>query len=206
MRRIDMTKDPRRKQFEYFRTFPNPYASMTVNCDITHLRQTVLENGWPFFLTVLYCAVNAANAVPELRRRIVNGGVVEYENCISSHTVALPDETYCYCEMDCSGPFERFLPRAQAAVEQAKQEQKLEDGEDAARLFFISSIPWVSFTSLCLPVPDPPDSNVRITFGRFFTQGERTLLPVCLTVHHSLADGIHMGKFFNGFEQRCREI
>ena len=206
MRRIDMSKDPRRKQFEYFRTFPNPYASLTVNCDITHLRQTVLENGWPFFLTVLYCAVNAANAVPELRRRIVNGEVVEYENCISSHTVALPDETYCYCEMGCSGPFERYLPRAQAAVEQAKQAKKLEDGEDAARLFFISSIPWVSFTSLCLPVPDPPDSNVRITFGRFFAEGDRTLLPVCLTVHHALADGIHMGKFFTGFEQRCREI
>ena len=121
MRRIDMSKDPRRKQFEYFRTFPNPYASLTANCDITHLRQTVLENGWPFFLTVLYCAVNAANAVPELRRRIVNGEVVEYESCISSHTVALPDETYCYCEIDCSGPFEQYLPRAQAAVEQAKQ-------------------------------------------------------------------------------------
>lgn len=36
MRVVDMSQDPQRPQFEYFRTFANPYASMTVHCDITH--------------------------------------------------------------------------------------------------------------------------------------------------------------------------
>lgn len=206
MKIIDMTTDPRRRQFEYFRTFSNPCASMTVNCDITHLRQTVLENGWPFFLTVLYCAINAANDVPELRRRIKGEQVVEYDNCPSSHTVALPDGTYCYCELDCSMPFSQYLPYAQAAVEEAKRKQSMDDGEDPARLFFVSSIPWVSFTALTLPVPDPPDSNVRINFGRFFEQGDRTLLPLNISVHHALADGVHIARFYENFERRAAEL
>ena len=206
MKIIDMTNDPRRRQFEYFRGFADPYASMTVNCDITRLRQTVLENGWPFFLTALYCAVNAANDVPELRRRIKGEQVVEYENCLSSHTVALPDETYCYCVLDCAKPFGEYLPYAQAEVEKAKLRRSMDDGDDPARLFFVSSIPWVSFTSVSLPVPDPADSNVRISFGRFFEQGDRVLLPLNLCVHQSLADGVHMARFYQNFERRASEI
>lgn len=206
MKVIDMTNDPRRGQFEHFRTFSNPYASMTVNCDITHLRQTVLENGWPFFLTVLYCAINAANDVPELRRRIKGEQVVEYESCLSSHTVALPDETYCYCQLDCSKPFAEYLPYAQAEVEKAKQSRSFDDGEDPDRLFFVSSTPWVSFTAVSGPVPNPPDSNVRINFGKFFEQGEKILLPLNISVHHALADGIHVARFYRNFERRANEL
>ena len=45
-------------------------------------------------------AVRAANGVPELRRRIRGDQVVEYDRCPSSHTVALPDGTYCYCRLE----------------------------------------------------------------------------------------------------------
>ena len=203
MKTIDMASQPRRAQYEYFRTLANPYLSVTANCDITLLRQTVLENGWPFFLTALYCAVNAANAVPELRRRIKGETVVEYETCISSHTVALPDSSYCYCELDCAKPFAEYLPYAQTEVEKAKARRLLEDGADPARLFFVSCLPWLSFTALTLPAPIPADSNVRITLGRFFEQDGKTLLPINLTANHALADGIHMAKFFENFERRA---
>lgn len=204
MKTIDMTNHPRRAQFDYFRTFANPYASVTVNCDITPLLPAAKENG--FFLTVLYCAVNAANAVPELRRRIRGDTVVEYDNCISSHTVALPGENYCYCALDCKKPFAEFIPYAKAEVERAKAERSLDDGDDPDRLFFVSCLPWLRFTGLQLPVPNPPDSNVRITFGKYFTQEGKTLLPVNLTVHHALADGIHMAKFFELFERLAAEL
>lgn len=206
MKTIDMTNDPRRGQFEYFRTFANPYASVTANCDISHLRRTVLENGWPFFLSVLYCAVNAANAVPELRRRIKGDAVVEYETCSSSHTVSLSNGSYCYCELDCSSSFAQYLPYAQAQVQKAKESMQLDDGEDPDRLFFVSSLPWLSFTAISLPIPDPADSNVRITFGKFFEQDGKVLMPVNLTAHHALADGIHIARFFEEFERRTNEL
>lgn len=200
MRIIDKKNDPRRAQFEYFRTFLNPYASVTVNCDITPLKGRK-----PFFLTVLYCAVNAANSVAELRRRIVGDQVVEFENCLSSHTVALPDETYCYCEIDCSKPFAEYLPYAEAAVEKAKASPSMDDAEPE-KLYFVSSVPWMSFTSLSLPVPNPPDSNPRITFGKAFEQDGKYLLPVNLTVHHALADGIHIAKFFAALEENAKNL
>ena len=206
MRIIDMSKEARKEQFAYFRKLANPYVSVTVNCDITHLRETVLENSWPFFLTLLYCAVNGANSVPELRRRILGDQVVEYDACISSHTVALPDGTYCYCELDCAKSFEEYLPYAKAEVEKAKSQRSLTDGVESSRLFFVSSLPWLSFTSISLPYDVPADSNVRLTFGKYFEQGGRILLPLNITANHALADGIHLAKFFQAFEEEMKKL
>lgn len=198
---LDMSADRRKAHYDYFRTMANPYASVTVNCDITHLRETVCQKSLPMFLTVLYCAANAANDVPELRRRIRGETAVEYDSCDSSHTVALPDGTYCYCRLDCRRPFAEFIPYALEKVQQAKRTPSIDDGNDADSLLFVTTLPWISFTSVSLPTPSPADSNPRITFGRFFEQDGRILMPVSLTVHHALADGRHMAAFFETFDR-----
>lgn len=200
MKEIDMTADKRRKHFEYFQGFANPYTSVTVPCDITPLK-----GRRPFFLYLLYCAIRAANAVPELRRRIIDGRVVEFDSCPSSHTVALPDGTYCYCELDCDKPFADFLPYAQAKVERAKASGALDDAEPD-RLFFVTSLPWLSFTAISLPTPFPPDSNPRITFGKAYEHDGRYLVPVNLTVNHALVDGLGMAEFFRALEENCRSL
>lgn len=137
----------------------NPYLSVTAPCDITALRRLTQERGLPFFLTVLHCAINAANAVPELRQRIRGEGIVEYDRCLSSHTVALPDGTYCYCTLDCAQPLGAFLPAAQAEVARVKAAPSLDDGADPDELFFVSSLPWLTFSAISLPTPTPADSQ-----------------------------------------------
>lgn len=64
---IDMEKDPRCGQFAYFRAMQYPFASVTVEVDITDMMTA--RGSRPFFLSLLYAVVRAANAVPQLRRR-----------------------------------------------------------------------------------------------------------------------------------------
>lgn len=200
---LDLAAYPRRAHFDYFRQMANPYVSVTAPCDITALRRLTQERGLPFFLTVLHCAINAANAVPELRQRIRGEGIVEYDRCLSSHTVALPDGTYCYCTLDCAQPLGAFLPAAQAEVARVKAAPSLDDGADPDELFFVSSLPWLTFSAISLPTPTPADSNPRITFGKFTQEGDRVLLPVNLTANHALVDGPHLAAFFDGMVQRA---
>ena len=103
-RTVDITQESRRDQFAYFQTLSNPYVGVTVQVDVTELAVWCRERGTSFFLAVLYAAVRAANGVPELRRRIRGDQVVEYDRCPSSHTVALPDGTYCYCSLEVDKP------------------------------------------------------------------------------------------------------
>ena len=62
---IDMEKDPRCGQFAYFRAMQYPFASVTVEVDITDMMTA--RGSRPFFLSLLYAVVRAANAVPQLR-------------------------------------------------------------------------------------------------------------------------------------------
>ena len=141
----------------------------------------------------------------ELRQRIRGEGIVEYDRCLSSHTVALPDGTYCYCTLDCAQPLGAFLPAAQAEVARVKAAPSLDDGADPDELFFVSSLPWLTFSAISLPTPTPADSNPRITFGKFTQEGDRVLLPVNLTANHALVDGLHLSRFYESLAERLNE-
>ena len=205
-REIDMTRDPRRTHFAYFSAMPNPYVGVTVEVDVTACWALSRRRGCSFFLCCLYAAVQAANRVPQLRQRIVDGRVVEFDACRSSHTVSLPDGTYTYCTVDCGGPFDAFLPRAQAAVAAAQQCSGIDTGADETELYFVSCLPWLRFTSLVQPTPTPADSNPRLTFGQMFQRDGRRYMPLAVLVNHALADGAHIAQFYDAFAAVCREL
>ena len=199
---VNMDAYKRKEHFEYFSSLAYPYVGVTVNVDITELLSKIKEKRLPFFLTVCYCVGRAANAVPEFRQRIQDGQIVEYDHCRTSHTVALDDGTYCYCNLESDMGFADYIPYAVREQEKAKEEATIHE-EDNLDMIFISTLPWLSYTSLVQPVPMPADSNPRITWGKYFQQEGKTFLPLSVLCHHALADGLHIARFY---EQLDKEI
>ena len=194
---INMDTYPRRAHFAYFNAMPDPYVGVTADVEISALLERCRQDAQPFFLSFLYCVGRAANAVPELRRRIWKGGVIEFDSCDTSHTVLREDGTYSYCRLDCRKPFGQFLPEARLRHEAAKAQASLDDGEDGISLLFLSSVPWLHYTALRQPVPVPADSNPRITWGKYVVEHGRATLPVTLLANHALIDGVHIGAFYD---------
>ena len=199
---VEVDACKRKARFEYFSSLAYPYVGVTVNVDITELLSKIKEKRLPFFLTVCYCVGRAANAVPEFRQRIQDGQIVEYDHCRTSHTVALDDGTYCYCNLESDMGFADYIPYAVREQEKAKEEATIHE-EDNLDMIFISTLPWLSYTSLVQPVPMPADSNPRITWGKYFQQEGKTFLPLSVLCHHALADGLHIARFY---EQLDKEI
>lgn len=200
---IPLETYPRKAQFIYFQSMSNPYMGLTVSVDITNFIHTVQEEQTPFFLSFLYCVSRAANRVPQLQQRVCNGKIIEYDHCPTSHTVSLPDETYCYCSLESQLSFPEFLPYALQEQEKAKLAISLEDGEEdtSLPLLFISSLPWVSCDALLQPTPIPADTNPRITWGRWRRKGKKYLLPVTVLCNHALVDGLHLARFYECLNQ-----
>lgn len=200
-RMIDLETYPRRDHFLYFRDMAYPYVGLTVDVEAGNFLQKCRERSLPFFLSFLYCVSAAANSVPELRRRILDGGIVEFDHCETSHTVAKDDGTYGYCRLDCARPFGEYLPYAAERHRQARLSGSLDEGGENLSLLFISTLPWVSYRAFVQPVPSPADSNPRITWGRWRDEGGRTLLPVSILCHHALADGLHIARFYQALDE-----
>ena len=200
-RYLDMEHYERIEHFRYFLSMPYPYAGVTVDIDVTDIVSFCKARGYSFYLTFLHAAAKAADRVPELRRRIKGERVAEYDRCLSSHTVALENGAYCYCTLDCAMPLDEFLPYAQAQVAQAVAAPEMDDGEDPDELYFVSSLPWLSFTGMAhVQATEPPFLPPIITFGKYFAQGPDTLLPIAVSVHHAAADGYHTSKLINDMQ------
>lgn len=197
----------RKSHFEYFSRLAYPYVGVTVNVNITELLKIIKAKKLPFFLTICFCVSESANRVPELRQRIINNGIIEYDFCPTSHTVALEDSTYCYCSLDSRRPFEDYLIYAKKEQEKAKKRNSInEEKDDALSKIFISTLPWISYTALINPVPIPADSNPRITWGKYFAQNSETLLPVSVLCNHALVDGLHISKFYEYLNEEIAAV
>lgn len=206
-RKIDMTQYPRREHFAYFCSLAYPYVGVTQNVDVTEFSSFCKAHGISFYLAFLHAAALAADSIPALRQRIQDGGIVEYDECPTSHIELLPDETYCYCTLLHHMPFDAYLACAEAERCRCRERASIEEDSDAQSLYFISTLPWLHYTALLQPVAGGSDSNPRITWGRFETDAHgRRQMPVTLLAHHALVDGIHIARFYQRLEEQLASL
>lgn len=206
IQRIDMNTYTRKAHFDYFRSLGYPYVGLTANVEIRELVKHAKENKESVFLYLLYAAGRAANSVREFRQRIEGEGIIEFDYCLTSHTVMKPDGTYAYCEADETLPFHEFLESTKRKQAGVLESGGIEEESNPQSLFFISCLPWISHTAMIQPVPFPADSNPRITWGKYFEEGDKLLLPVTVLAHHALIDGRQIAEFFDRLTLECSSL
>ncbi|PKO12967.1 MAG: chloramphenicol acetyltransferase [Chloroflexi bacterium HGW-Chloroflexi-10] len=201
MKIIDRATWKRREHFEFYSRLDFPYLNITANMDITHLYTWVKHNGYSLFAAVTYIVTRAGNAIPELRQRIRGEQIVEHEVIRPAFTVLAADETFGFATIDYNPDFPLFHASVQAAIEATRRDPNIHDEPGRDDMFFLTTVPWVSFTQISHPLPlKPPDSFPRISWGKFFELGDKRLMPLSLLANHALVDGLHVGRFFEGVQ------
>jgi len=207
MKRIDMNTYPRRDHFAHFCAMAYPYVGVTVDADVTDLLALCWEKGYSFYLLVLHAVALAADEVPEFRRRIDQGGIIEFDACPTSHTELKPDGTYAYCTLHHHMPLADYLAKAEAARAAVRENGSIEEEDEVQSMYFISTLPWLHYTQLIQPVACSEESNPRFTWGKYQADDKgRMMMPLSVLVHHALADGIHIAKFYEAFDKQMKLI
>jgi len=205
MRYINLETWPRRDHFRVFHAFDYPYFSLCANVDLTAFYPLVKQRGISFTVATVYVLARVANAIPEFRYRIRQGEVVEHEIVHPATTILREEDLFTFCTFDYTEDFSSFSERAAEVIAYAKEHPTLEDEPGRDDLLFMTSIPWVSFTSAVHPVHlNPGDSVPRIAWGKFFEDGETLKMPLGVQAHHALMDGIHVGKFYEEVQDSLR--
>jgi chloramphenicol O-acetyltransferase type A len=89
--------------------------------------------------------------------------------------------------------------------------QGLDPGWDAAAGRYdtirYSGVPWIAYTHLTRTIMKlGTDSNPKISWGKYFAQGDRLLMPLSVQVHHGLMDGIHVGRYYEELQRRIDRL
>ena len=80
------------------------------------------------------------------------------------------------------------------------------DRQAESPCIFASCLPWLNYTALTHPACTPADSNVRVSWGQLFMRCGMTQLSVSIQVHHALADGWHIARFYRALEDEIAAL
>lgn len=203
MKYLDIDKWNRKEQYFFFREYDNPFFNICTDLDVYKLNKFVKAEKLSFFKASLYISIRAANGIPEFRYRIKGNNIIIHDVIHAGSTVLNDDETFSFCYFNYFASFTEFNLNAEKKLkENTKRIGGMEAHEDRDDLIHYSMIPWVSFTSFSHARKSiPEDSIPKIVFGKFYSKEGLNKMPVSVEVHHALMDGLHVGKYFDLFQQ-----
>ncbi len=197
---IDMLTWERRKLFEFFRTFSEPFHGVCLRIDCTETYLFAKDHGLSVFLSLLQRSLVAAQAVPNFCLRIADGSVWRYDQIDGGCAVGRPNGTIGFAHFPYSADIHGFVAQASASVARARGREDL-DRPTSPNLIRYSTLPWFDFTSISHARNfGNDDSAPQITFGKIQERDGRRSMPVSIHVHHGLVDGLHVADFVQKFE------
>jgi len=205
---LDLETWPRKATWLYFKDFDHPYFNICADMDVTHLLSHVKESHTSFFIASLYVSLRAANEIEPFRYRMKGGGVQVHDVVHGGSTVLNEDESFSFCYFNYSEDFEQFYCNAEQVLASFKAgEKNLNPKDDMEDVIHYSVLPWVSFTSFShARRHNKTDSIPKIVFGGYRCEGGQTKMPVSVEVHHALMDGLHVGRYFQRFQELCNQF
>lgn len=183
--------------YRHFLAFEIPVVTRTLQFDVSNLLAHAKSKKLRFSLTLGFVLTRAVNHVPEMRHRIVNDELVDYDKIIPSITVLGPDKNLYFSKGVFSDNFADDYPANLDILERAAQGREPNVGSDNQGQIFITNNPWNSFTSLNFPYSSKIASIPVFGIGKMYEDRGRTMAPIAMQTHHSLVDGYHVGLFLD---------
>lgn len=202
MKRHDPTSWPRAAHYAWFRAMDWPYVGVCSEVDLTDTVLAAKADGVSLFAATLHRLMAAMHQVPQLRQRIrVEDGqdvVVEHEEMHAGITVPVEGDRFTYATVRWHPERDVFAGRVAAASAAKRAYDGLDAHDDGPDdLVYASCLPWLRFTSVTHPMPTRRQDTVpRLAWGKLLERDGRWTAPVDLLCHHSLVDGVHLGRFF----------
>ena len=200
-KKIDMDTYYRKEIFRHFSEDCKCSSSMTARIDVTALAEYSKKTNTKFYVNFLYIFSKVLNSREDYRMdyRYNTNELVCYDVINPAHYVFHEDTETCtpvyseYCE-----DYETFYENVMNDIEKAKSTRDYGlDNKNHPNWFDASYIPWVSYDSLNLELPDgylyfPP----IVHWGKYREENGRLMMPVTVRLNHAIADGYLVANVF----------
>jgi chloramphenicol O-acetyltransferase type A len=202
---IDLSSYPRRFWYEHFLTFEIPVVYRTIQIDVTDVLAYVKQQNKRFAVTIGMILTRACNHVPELRHRIVDDQLVEYNKVIPSFTLLTDEKIFRLCKGVYTDNFQSDYDENVGIITRASREPDPNVGSPNQGQIFVTNNPWNSFTAIQAPFTRKLASIPVFCVGKMYASGGRTFAPLGIQTHHSVVDGYHIGHLIHILEEHLRD-
>jgi len=200
MEYIDIENWNRKGHFEFFHRMDYPQFNICMDIDVSNFVKFTKQNGLSFYYSMVFATTSVINQIETFRYRIRDNKVVLHDKIHPSFTDMNKDEKddlFKLITVDLNDDdIYIFEKKAKEASENQQDYFGLDKLIGRDDLIYITCIPWISFTHISHTISlNKNDSVPRISWGKYYKQGDKTLLPFSVQVNHALIDGIHIGQY-----------
>ncbi|MGB7802825.1 type A chloramphenicol O-acetyltransferase [Buttiauxella sp.] len=206
---VDLSRWARKEHFEVFQSFAQSTINQTVLIDITALLKHIREVGWKFYPTIIFLLSKVVNRHAEFRMAMKNNELVIWNEIHPSYTIFHNEtETFSSLWSHYDGNIHHFQDVYSEDIARYGNNLSYWPKEESREnIFFVSGIPWVSFTSFNINLANMQNFFAPMfTLGKYYNQDGKVLLPLAVQVHHSVCDGFHVARLVNELQQLSDDI
>ncbi len=203
---IDRDTYYRKEVYRHFTEDCKCSVSMTAHLDVTELADYSKKTNTKFYINFLYLLSKVLNSRDDYKMGYLHhtDELICFDVIHPTHYVFHEDTETCtpvyseYCE-----DYKTFYTDILKDIEKAKQTQKYGlDAENHPNWFDASYIPWLSYDSLNIELPDGYLYFAPIVnWGKYRKENGRLLMPVTVRLNHAVADGFLVANVFRLLQQ-----
>ena len=208
---VDLNTYYRRGVFRHFTQDCKCSTAITHRIDVTELIEFSRRTNTKFYLNFLYVLSRALNSREDYRLfwQYQTEQLFVYDQINPTQYIFHDDtETFTLAYTLYDPDYSVFYQRALSDMERAKATR--EYGLDAANhpnWFDASCIPWISYDSLTIELPDGYlYFNPIVNWGRYREENGRMMMPVSVRMNHAAADGYLIAKVFLLLEEEIAAL
>jgi len=207
---IDTSSWKRKPYFDHYFNQIRCTYSITVNIDITNVLSFKDRNKVKLYPLLIYVISKAVNKYEEFRTAINDRGEIGvWETLSPCYTVFHKDsESFSNIWTEWNDDLNLFLSNFEQDSKRFGQIDSIDAKPNTpANVFPISSLPWTTFTGFNLNIfADGTYLLPIFTYGKYFKDGNRYLIPLSIQVHHAVCDGFHVSRLINEIQQECSNM
>ena len=203
---IDFENYYRKGVFEHFSKDCKCSLSITNSIDVTELYEYSKKTETKFYINFLYLLSKTLYSRMDYKMSMKwdTQELIEYDKINPTQYVFHDDtETFTIAYTEYFENYEKFYAGAMADIENAKATREYGlDAMNHPNWFDASCIPWISYDSLNIELPDGYLYLTPIVnWGKFREENGRKLMPVSVRMNHAGADGYVVAKVFKILEE-----
>ena len=203
---IDRETYYRKGVFRHFSEDCKCSTSMTARIDVTDLVNYSKEAGTKFYINFLYILSKVLNSREDYKMGYLwqTEELICYDVINPTQYVFHEDtETFTLVYTEYQVDYKAFYENALQEMEKAKNTREYGlDLENHPNWFDASCIPWLSYDSLHIELPDGYLFFAPIVnWGKYRRENGRLLMPVTVRLNHAIADGYLVANVFRLLQQ-----
>ena len=199
----------RKGVFRHFSEDCKCSTSMTARIDVTKLVRYSKESKTKFYINFLYILSKVLNSRDDYKMGYLyqTNELICYDVINPTQYIFHEDTETCtpvYTEYDEN--YEKFYDNASKDIERAKNTREyMLDMANHLNWFDASYIPWISYDSLNIELPDGYLFFAPIiNWGKYREENGKLLMPVSVRLNHAIADGYLIANVFRLLEEEMK--